>query len=539
MRLVLAFVFALALACAAKAETTVLWFTAERCGVCREMAPVVRDLKRDGYVVVAIDVDREPALSKRYGVTRLPMFVVVESGKIIDTIVGRCTLARLKEHLKKHWFSDVCEWEEDAVRSGKPRALPAAPKCQYPALVAVDFFGTRLECGTGFVADRDERTKTAVVVTCAHGLSGDCRVEVRTQDDQRLAAKIVAVNVPEDLCVLLVADPGVEPMVVSRRLPVAGARLYCAGFAHRTAYMGTWGKFNGFVTSGKVSGGFVEATCRAEQGCSGGPILDESGEVVATLTGSNDASVIGPCLSKTLGALECGALYPSVSGKTTFRFLTESFLPWRQGQEAENKRLQGEIDAGRGAGPAPCAPGVPCPSCPAPAAPVAPEERPGNRLEQKLDDFLRNLPVQGAVARVAEKQLESEHPLQRFFGASTAIVLITVFGGLLLVGMLLLGHKVYQAAHAHKTQIDTALGNLPVGGAQLQTAFDKLDAFNTANVDPKIADAIAAVKAELAAVKAKAESALHVGTAAAVAAVPGGAVPAALSAVVSAAKTVV
>ena len=181
----------------------------------------------------------------------------------------------------------------------------------------------------------------------------------------------------------------------------------------------------------------------------------------------------------------------------------------------ELKRRQAELDAKSAQPPPP------------------PVEHPGNALEKKLDAFLEKLPIKGPLASLAEKQLDSEHPLQRFFGATTAIVLITVIGGLLVIGCIMLGHKVYQAAHAHKAQIDTALGNLPVGGAQLASAFDKLDAFNTANVDSKIQAAVDKVQADLAAIKAKAESALHVGTAAALAtpAGPAAAVAAGIAAI--------
>ena len=120
-------------------------------------------------------------------------------------------------------------------------------------------------------------------------------------------------------------------------------------------------------------------------------------------------------------------------------------------------------------------------------------EKPGNAIEQKLDDFLHKLPIQGPITKLEEKQLESEHPLQRFFGANAAIVFMTLIGAAVLGGIVLVAHKVYQAAHAHKTAIEAGLAKVPGIGPGLAVGFDKLDTANT-GVDAKLQAALADIK---------------------------------------------
>jgi hypothetical protein len=114
-------------------------------------------------------------------------------------------------------------------------------------------------------------------------------------------------------------------------------------------------------------------------------------------------------------------------------------------------------------------------------------------IDKKLDDFLHKLPIQGPLTKLEEKQLESGHPLEKFFGASTAIVLLTVLG----LGIpILICYLLYKLAHSHAAAISAALTAVPGIGPTLAQGFTTLDNANTA-IDTKVQAALANAKADL------------------------------------------
>ena len=66
-----------------------LW--APWCGPCRMVAPVLEALSRDlaGTIkVVKVDVDQSPVIAQRYEARSIPMMLVMDGGKVVDTVVG-------------------------------------------------------------------------------------------------------------------------------------------------------------------------------------------------------------------------------------------------------------------------------------------------------------------------------------------------------------------------------------------------------------------------------------------------------------------
>ncbi len=74
-------------------------FTATWCGPCQQMNPIVSRLKRQGYPVRKVDVDREAALAQQFHVNSMPTFILVVDGKERNRIVGMTSEGQLKRML--------------------------------------------------------------------------------------------------------------------------------------------------------------------------------------------------------------------------------------------------------------------------------------------------------------------------------------------------------------------------------------------------------------------------------------------------------
>ena len=193
-----------------------------------------------------------------------------------------------------------------------PAWRPQSPEnsTKYPAVVHVNFQWERqtVALGSGFVADRDADRNTAVVITCAHGYKPLMNIEVVTQDGRAFMGKILGVDMANDLLIVQIKDPGITPLVIAENVPNIGDKAVMVGFPG----MNTIAK----VSEGKVTGwyspadepteNYVETSCEAEHGCSGGPVLNDKDEVICTVTGTFGGSTcVGPCLAKTLHLVKC------------------------------------------------------------------------------------------------------------------------------------------------------------------------------------------------------------------------------------------
>jgi len=77
-------------------ETVLLDFYADWCVPCRQMEPAVHALAAKGYPVRKVNIDRNRALAAKYGVDRIPCFVMLVDGKVVDRVVGGTTQSRLE-----------------------------------------------------------------------------------------------------------------------------------------------------------------------------------------------------------------------------------------------------------------------------------------------------------------------------------------------------------------------------------------------------------------------------------------------------------
>lgn len=66
-------------------------FSAEWCGPCKLMTPVINQLadKLRGVAVIGkLDVDTNPTITARYGVRNMPTFLMFKQGQVADRVIG-------------------------------------------------------------------------------------------------------------------------------------------------------------------------------------------------------------------------------------------------------------------------------------------------------------------------------------------------------------------------------------------------------------------------------------------------------------------
>ena len=80
-------------------KTVLLDFWASWCGPCQQIAPILEEMaqERSDVVICKVNVDEEPELAAQFGVTGIPMLVVMEDGQIVNEAVG----ARPKAEIEK------------------------------------------------------------------------------------------------------------------------------------------------------------------------------------------------------------------------------------------------------------------------------------------------------------------------------------------------------------------------------------------------------------------------------------------------------
>jgi thioredoxin 1 len=66
-------------------------FWAEWCGPCRQVSPILDEISAehgDKLTIVKVNVDEEPALAQKYGITSIPALHVFQGGEVVKAIIG-------------------------------------------------------------------------------------------------------------------------------------------------------------------------------------------------------------------------------------------------------------------------------------------------------------------------------------------------------------------------------------------------------------------------------------------------------------------
>ena len=283
----------LTVALSAGQETVLLDFYGDFCPPCLRMAPVVRQLEARGYAIRRVNLDREPALAARFGVSRIPCFVALVDGREVHRVVGETSLAQLEQmcllgrrttaaggvpiHLVGSDGAGAASVVIPAVQSSQPFA--ASWNSQAPGtmskdgrasvsvpgwrLTSPDWAGAtsgqepsydhllaatvrlRIEdagghsSGSGTIIDA--RQGYALVLTCGHVFrdsQGKGKIDVDLfgpTPGERIPGRLVHYDLARDLGLLVIRVPG--PVVVARVAPpghsiAKGARVISVGCDH-------------------------------------------------------------------------------------------------------------------------------------------------------------------------------------------------------------------------------------------------------------------------------------------------------------------
>jgi thioredoxin 1 len=80
----------------------VYYFTADWCGPCKKVRPIVEELSRDQSEVKfqIIDVDSEGELARKFEVRSIPTFILIENGQEVNRFTGAKTRKDLENFIK-------------------------------------------------------------------------------------------------------------------------------------------------------------------------------------------------------------------------------------------------------------------------------------------------------------------------------------------------------------------------------------------------------------------------------------------------------
>tara|TARA_B110000211_G_scaffold51257_1_gene56313 strand:+ start:2199 stop:2450 length:252 start_codon:yes stop_codon:yes gene_type:complete len=70
-----------------------IYFSAEWCGPCKMIGPVMEELKSEGYNIQKVDVDVDKQLSQKYGVRNIPTVILTVNGEETARKVGSASKA--------------------------------------------------------------------------------------------------------------------------------------------------------------------------------------------------------------------------------------------------------------------------------------------------------------------------------------------------------------------------------------------------------------------------------------------------------------
>ncbi len=80
-------------------------FWAPWCGPCRIIGPIVEELApayKDKAIIAKMNVDDNPEVAQKFGVTSIPTLMMFKDGKLVDRIVGAMPKNQLQSFIDRN-----------------------------------------------------------------------------------------------------------------------------------------------------------------------------------------------------------------------------------------------------------------------------------------------------------------------------------------------------------------------------------------------------------------------------------------------------
>lgn len=112
-------------------DGVLLDFSATWCGPCRQVAPIVEQMERQGLPVKKIDVDQQRQLANQFQVSGIPCFVLVVNGQEVQRLSGYQSEATLRSLVARIPLKQSAQAPPDQPPSSRPEQNRTAPP-QFP-----------------------------------------------------------------------------------------------------------------------------------------------------------------------------------------------------------------------------------------------------------------------------------------------------------------------------------------------------------------------------------------------------------------------
>lgn len=135
--------------------------------------------------------------------------------------------------------------------------------------------------GSGFIV-----SESGLVVTAAHVIKGGAKITAVAEDGSERILTVVASDDETDLALLRLPEGGQRPLKLASQAPNPGAVVRAMGYPLKGTGVITEGLVASTAASVVSGESKMLVTCDIVNGMSGGPILNEFGEVVGVVSGS-------------------------------------------------------------------------------------------------------------------------------------------------------------------------------------------------------------------------------------------------------------
>ncbi|MGE0605782.1 MAG: serine protease [Pirellulales bacterium] len=193
----------------------------------------------------------------------------------------------------------------DALSAGRAWQAPVqrSPPTQRPAerphpaivrIISTEKNGLSLGSGSLVAVSGERGTEKGIILTNWHVVrDGNGQVTVVFADGVRKAGRVLKMDSDWDLAAIEVDQPHVAPVELANAAPRRGERLSIAGYGPGP-YRAASGRCTQFLSpGGGLPFDIVELSVAARQGDSGGPILNERGELAGVLFGATRGTTSG------------------------------------------------------------------------------------------------------------------------------------------------------------------------------------------------------------------------------------------------------